>query len=370
MAKKPDYASMFTLRADGRYMGYWHDLDRDSQPTGKRHAIYDRDPEKLFFKIQQKETPGAPKVLTFEAAADAWEKKHWDRIGAKTAETYSAPLRRIKDNFRDTDAADVSAQSIQAFLSDLGKQGFSRRSVQMHRDILNMIFNNAIMENGLTFNPCSAVSVPRNLPATKRELPDDEAIAAVKAGANVPFGLFALICLYSGLRRGEVLALRYEDIDQKNNLIHVTRAVEYASNSPTIKPPKTDSGIRDVILLAPLAAALPKNGKGLIFARDDGKPLTKTQYRKRWDAYCKAIGHEISAHQLRHGFATILYEAGIPDKDAQELLGHSSIAVTRDVYTHIRQSQKEKTAKKLNAYLKKEEKPPKQGQKKGRKKRR
>lgn len=363
MAKKPDYASMFTLRADGRYMGYWHDK------AEKRHAIYDRDPEKLYYKIQEKESD-IPPALTFEAVADAWEKKHWDRIGGKTAETYTAPLRRIKDNFRDMDATEVTAQSIQAFLADLGKQGFSRRSVQMHRDILNMIFNNAIMENGLTFNPCSAVSVPRNLPAKKRELPGDEAIAAVKAGASAPFGLFALICLYAGLRRGEALALRYEDIDRENNLIHVTRAVEYVSNSPTIKPPKTEAGIRDVILLAPLAAAIPDNGKGLIFARDDGKPLTKTQYRKRWAAYCKAIGHDITAHQLRHGYATILYEAGIPDKDAQELLGHSSIAVTRDVYTHIRQSQKEKTAKRLNAYLKKEAQPQNSGKKKGQKKHR
>lgn len=362
MTKKPDYASMFTLRGDGRYMGYWHDK------AGKRHAAYDRDPEKLYYKIQEKENY-VPPALTFEAAADAWEKKHWDRISAKTAETYTAPLRRIKDNFRDMDAAEVTAQGIQAFLADLGKQGFSRRSVQMHRDILNMIFNNAIMENGLTFNPCTAVSVPRNLPVKKRELPDDAAVAAVKAGASVPFGLFALICLYAGLRRGEVLALRYEDIDRENNLIHVTRAVEYASNSPTIKVPKTEAGIRDVILLAPLAAAIPEKGKGLIFARDDGKPLTKTQYRKRWAAYCKAIGHEITAHQLRHGYATILYEAGIPDKDAQELLGHSNIAVTRDVYTHIRQSQKEKTAKKLNAYLKKEKRSQNSAKKKRRKKR-
>lgn len=363
MAKKPNYAAMFTLRADGRYMGYWHDRSE------KRHAIYDRDPEKLYFKIQAKESE-VPPALTLEAAADAWEEKHWARIGAKTAETYTAPLRRIKDNFRDMEAAEVTAQSVQAFLSDLGKQGFSRRSVQMHRDILNMIFNNAIMENKLMFNPCSAVSVPRNLPAKKRELPDDAAIAAVKKGASAPFGLFALICLYSGLRRGEVLALRYEDIDRENNLIHVTQAVEYASNTPTIKPPKTEAGIRDVILLSPLAAAIPKDGKGLIFPRDDGTPLTKTQYRKRWAAYCKAIGHDITAHQLRHGYATILYEAGVPDKDAQELLGHSSIAVTRDVYTHIRQTQKEKTAKKLNAFIKKEDRKEQNKQNHKQKKRR
>ena len=353
MKRKPDYASMFTLRADGRYQGYWH--EKGSRGKGKRRYIYDRDPERLYFKIQEKENE-TPPPLTFEAAADAWEAKHWDRIGAKTAETYAAPLRRVKDQFAGMDAEEVTAQDIQAFLADLGKQGFSRRSVQMHRDILNMIFNNAIVENGLRFNPCSAVALPRNLPAKKRELPADEAIEAVKSGGGAPFGLFALVCLYAGLRRGEALALCYEDIDRKAGVIHVTKAVEYVGNNAHIKPPKTKAGERDVPLLAPLAAAIPKEKEGLLFPREDGQLLTKTQYRKRWLRYCEAIGCEITAHQLRHGYATILYEAGIADKDAQELLGHSSIAVTRDVYTHIRQSQKEATAKKLDKYLAKEKK--------------
>ena len=349
---KLNYAAMFTLRADGRYMGFWRELDKDGQPTGKRHSICDKDPERLYNRIQEKES-NRPRPLSFDDAAEAWERKHWERIGSKTAETYEAPLRRIKDQFSGMDAEEVTAQAIQAFLSDLGKQEFSRRSVQMHRDILNMIFNNAIVEFGLRFNPCSAVAVPRNLSATKRELPQDAAIEAVKAGADKPFGLFALVCLYAGLRRGEALALRYEDIDRGAKLIHVTKAVEYVGNNPHVKPPKTQAGVRDVPLLDPLAAAIPENGTGLIFAREDGTALTKTQYRKRWTRYCEAIGHEITAHQLRHGYATILYEAGVADKDAQELLGHASIAVTRDVYTHIRQSQKAETVKKLEKYLSK-----------------
>lgn len=349
MARKIDYASMFTLRKDGLYMGYWRDK------KNKRHSIYDRDPARLFQRIEEKENADEP-PLTFEAAAEAWEHKHWERIGSKTAETYTAPLRRVKEQFAGMDAEEVSAQGVQAFLADLGKQGFSRRSVQMHRDILNMIFNNAIVEFGIRFNPCVAVTVPRNLPTKKRELPQDSALQAVRGGGNQPFGLFALICLYAGLRRGEVLSLRYEDIDRGAGIIHVTKAVEYIGNNPHVKPPKTGAGIRDVPLLRPLADALPPDGEGLIFPREDGGMLTKTQYRKRWLKYCEAIGFDITAHQLRHGYATILYEAGIADKDAQELLGHSSIAVTRDIYTHIRQSQKEATAKKLDKYLKKEEK--------------
>jgi integrase len=160
-----------------------------------------------------------------------------------------------------------------------------------------------------------------------------------------------MVCLYSGLRRGEALALRYEDIDREAGVIHVTKAVEFVGNDPHIKPPKTAAGYRDAVLLDALAAAIPKKKKGLLFPREDGGLLTKTQYRKRWIKYCQAIGHDLTAHQLRHGFATILYEAGIPDKDAQELLGHSSITVTRDVYTHIRQSRKNDTAGQLNKFL-------------------
>lgn len=343
MAKKINYAALFTLRGDGRYMGFWH------EPDGRRHAVYDRDPEALYRKIQEKENP-VERPDTFRQIAEDWQNKHWERVGFKTAEAYTAPFRRLMNKYGDAEAGDITAQSVYAYLSELGKQGFSRRSVQMHRDILNMIFNEAIVSGELTANPCAAVSMPRNLTTTKRELPGDDAVAAVKAGHDQPFGLFALICLYAGLRRGEALALHYEDIDRPRGVIHVTKAVEFVGNNPHLKAPKTAAGARDAVLLDVLAEAIPK-GKGLIFCRDDGGLLTKTQYRKRWSAYCKAIGHDITAHQLRHGFATILYEAGIPDKDAQELLGHSSITVTRDVYTHIRQSRRQETASKLNAFV-------------------
>lgn len=348
--KKPNYAEMFTLRKDGLFMGYWHELDRSGAPTGKRHAVYDRDPERLFLKIQEKES-AAPPVFSFDAAAEAWFDRHSSRVGAKTAETYEAPLRRIRDRFSGESVEEVSAAEVQAFLADLGKRGYSRRSVQMHRDVLNMIFNDAIVSGALRFNPCAAVSMPRNLPVKRRELPSDVTLEAVKAGAELPFGLFALFCLYAGLRRGEVLALRWEDLDLDGRLIHVTRAVEFIGNEAHFKAPKSAAGLRTVPLLDPLAAALPPAGSGLIFPREDGCPLSKTQFRKRWDRYCQALGFQITAHQLRHGFATILFEAGVSDKDAQELLGHSSIAVTRDVYTHIRASRRLETAGRINAFF-------------------
>ena len=144
--KKPNYAAMFTLRSDGRYQGYWH--EPSTRGKGKRHYIYDRDPKRLFERIRAKENE-TPAPLTFEAALDAWEAKHRERCGNKTAETYKAPIQRVRDQFAGMDAEEVTAQDVQAFLADLGKKGYAKRTVQMHRDILNMVFNNAIVENGL-----------------------------------------------------------------------------------------------------------------------------------------------------------------------------------------------------------------------------
>ena len=337
--KKINYASLFTLRKDGRYMYRWTD-------ERGRHAIYDRDPEKLYHKVEDLKKESPP---TFGEIAEAWREWQWERIAYKTAEAYTAPLRRITVRWGDRDPSEITAQEISAYLSALAAQKYSRSSVQMHRDILNMIYRYGIVNHGLRFNPVDAVSLPRNLPASKRELPTEDAVEAVKS-SSAPFSLFAKLCLYSGLRRGEALALRYEDVDREHHVIHITKSVEFVGNDPRIKPPKTKAGYRDAVLLDALAAEIPQ-GKGYIFCREDGGLLTKMQFRDRWEDYCKAIGHDLTAHQLRHGFATILYEAGIEDKDAQELMGHSSIAVTRDVYTHIRQSRRDKTAEKLNAFV-------------------
>jgi hypothetical protein len=154
-AKKLDYASLYNLRKDGRYCA------RDS--TGRMY--YDRDPEKLWHKLND---PKEPEVVTFRQIAEAWEKEHWERIGYKTQEAYTAPVRRLNDKFGDMEAGAVTAQMIYAYLVALGGQGYSRRSVQMHRDILNMIFNHAIVSGVLTVNPCAAVSLPKGLQTTTR----------------------------------------------------------------------------------------------------------------------------------------------------------------------------------------------------------
>lgn len=292
---------------------------------------------------------------TFAACADAWEGWHEKQVSYNGAEAYAAALRRGKEHFQDRKIRDIHPDEIDAYIRHLAGKGYSRRTVQMSLDMFRMIWDYSIVQGWTTVNPCRSVKIPNGLPKGKRDLPTDEQIEKVKAGLFLEFGLFPYMLLYTGMRRGELLALRWEDIDRVRKTINVNKAVYFVGNTPMIKEPKTESGWREIVLLDALAAVLPKEGKGYVFGGE--KPLTKTQVRKRWIKWCREAGLEtehgsaITPHQLRHAFATILFDAGIDVKVAQELLGHSSIQVTRDIYTHIRRSRMESTADVLNKYL-------------------
>lgn len=162
------------------------------------------------------------------------------------------------------------------------------------------------------------------------------------------------LILYTGLRKGEALALTYEDIDFTNNVIHITKSVYHESTSPKIKSPKTAAGVRTVPILAPLIDKLPAKGKGYVFSTDGGKtPLKHDEYNTMWETYSAKTGITCTAHQLRHSYATMLFECGIDVKDAQDLLGHSTAAMTQDIYTHIRETHRQQTAQRLNEKLSK-----------------
>lgn len=336
MAKKIDYATMYTLRTDGRYMGYWRD------DKGNRHAIYDRDAEALFNKIQEKETK---KLILFNEIAKAWQEEHAERVSYNAAAIYKPAIKQLCDLWGKEPIQNITPAMIQSMLNTMGKQGYARRTVQVKLNAMNQIYDKAIVDGLVGVNPCNAVRIPSGLSVTRRQLPSDKDIETIKRSVDLPFGLFAYFILYSGLRRGELLALKWEDIDFENNTISVNKAIYWEVNQPIIKDTKTEAGNRVVPLLQPLKEHL-NVGEGYIF----GLP-SQTVFRRKWKKYCDMTGINLTPHQLRHAFATICFEAGIEDKDAQQLLGHASVATTRDIYTHIREQRKQQTAQKLNDFV-------------------
>lgn len=309
----------------------------------------------------------------FEAAADAWEVWHTDRVEYNTAQSYVAAMKRTKEHFAGRYIHDIGPDEIDAYIRWLAGRGFSRRTVQVHLDMLNMIYDYAILNRWAESNPCHPVKVPPGLPKGKRELPTEDQIQRVRDGLDVEFGLFPFMLLHTGLRRGELLALRWEDIDRENKLIRVTKSVYFVGTAPKVKAPKTEAGHRTVVLLDVLADVLPENGEGYVFGGKE--PLSKAEVERNWRHWCRAVGlaraevkpyhnkhhgkeydglrwkPEITPHQLRHAFATILFDAGVDVKDAQDILGHASIQITRDIYTHIRQERRAATAEMLNRFL-------------------
>lgn len=372
MAKKINYASMYTLRKDGRYQGFWRDQN------GKRHTICDRDPERLHLRIQEKE---APPVITFQTIADAWEDAAWPKLREGTISSYKPMLRRAVEMYGDVPADQLQASDIYKHLLVLQGQNMSAKSVKTLRLIYNLIYKNAIIDPLLgrvvRHNPAVSVPLPDGLPrAQQRTAPEKDVVDRIrKESTRHPFGLFVLFLVLTGFRRGEALAVQWQDIDFKAGTIRCTKSVSHRTGSARVGQTKTAAGVRTVPLLPELRAALDRPIDALdtdyIFhGVDPARPLPQATYNRRWLAYCTAMGfvddepeiwkdsrgivrvrHKrkptLSAHVLRHGYATSLFEAGVDVYAAQKLLGHANIEVTMGIYTHLRKEQEKKSVEKL-----------------------
>lgn len=326
---------------------------RQKQVTigGKRHVFYGHSEREIMQKIREYKED-AKRGRTFQAVADEWKEEHFPTLSPTTAHGYIPALNRAIKAFGPERVSCITPKAIQKYLDRLAKAGFSHKTVSNHLVVINLIFNKAVLYGDIEYNPCAAVRVPKGLQKGRRDIPTAEEIEVVKSSLSAPFGLFAFLLLYTGCRRGEALALTYGDIDRENRLIHVTKSVYHDSNIPKIKRPKTAAGTRKIVLLDVLYNAIPIGPKDQpVFAGPDGGYMTNSYCRHMWERYLKATGLSITPHQLRHAYATILYEAGISDKDAQQLLGHANISTTRDIYTHISKSHQQLVADTLNAAI-------------------
>lgn len=358
MAKKIDYASMFTLRPDGRYQGYYR------SPDGVRHTVCDAVPEKLFQKILDKEAAAnaPPPPPTLAEIAELWEGQHREEIGVKCWKNYRPHYESILARYGDLPIGAIVAAHIQQDIKATAAKGYSRTIVNARRSIWRMILDFAVIHGDILYNPCASIKLPKGLPSSRRSAPTDEQVKIILSSADAPGGLFALLLICTGMRKSEALALLWDDIDMDTWTISVTKALEYPHGGRAyVKPPKTEAGIRCIdvisILRQPLAAAKAKATGQIVFPAppssrggDGGGFMGLRGYEGMWQRYCAATGlltdqgkPAITAHQLRHGTATLLFEAGVDEKTAQKILGHSRVEITREIYTELREAQQRKS---------------------------
>lgn len=168
-------------------------------------------------------------------------------------------------------------------------------------------------------------------------------------------GIWAMLMLYAGLRRGEALALEWSDVDLEKKILHVRQAIHFDGNAAVLGDTKTEAGVRSIPIVGVLHAAL----KSLSPSQKHicGDRMTLSVFDRGWESYLAKMtelcGREfrIRTHDLRHTFCTMLYRADIGVKEAQYLMGHSDLKTTMQIYTHIDKTDIANAAVKLDRYL-------------------
>lgn len=292
----------------------------------------------------------------FKAVAEEWKKEAESRLTYYTIDGYKAPLKRALSEFGDRRLFTITPKEIKAWISDLARMGYAKKTVQNHLNLVSGVFRLAQEQYGAETNPALLVRMPSDLPQTPRELPSDEDDARMMASlSREDFALFLLIAKYTGARRGEILGLRFGDIDRSEKTIRIERSVCFVNGRASIKSPKTKAGVRTVPLLDVVERYLP-DGKPDKFIFGGRDPWSKSKFEHELRVYREHTGVEASPHQWRHLYATILFDAEISAKDAQKLLGHANFSTTMDIYTHVRDQRIAKATDKLNSFVKKSSK--------------
>lgn len=324
--------------------------------NGKRKAFRGHTPREVEQKMIDYQGE-VERGKLFKEIADEWEKRHYPTLSPTTVKGYKPACKRAVDCFGNTPIKQIAAPMVKRFIDSFAHNGpkqipRGKKTVTNQLLVVSLIMGYAVEIGEIPFNPCLHLPRPSAAKRVRREAASTEDEAKIKANPKEWF--FPYLVLYTGLRCGEALALTYGDIDQNAGVIHVTKSVYYSDNNPRLKSPKSSAGVRDVPILDPLKPYLPKSkDRSLYLFSEDGgvTPLREHKFQQLWREYSERIGITCTPHQLRHSYATMLFECGVDVKDAQDLLGHSTAAMTQDVYTHIRNARRKQTAQLINEKL-------------------
>jgi len=219
---KINYAKLYTLRKDGRYQGKYKDA------SGKWKSVCDKDPEKLYFRLQEL---SAPTVVTFAMVAEDWEQKHREEIGEKTWYNYKPHVADIVKTHGKKPVEDITALDVINDLKVSQAQGYSATIISSRRSIYRMILDHALVNGHIKYNPAIGVPMPKNITRNRREAPDEDVIKKILQSPHITFSLFPILLLCSGLRKAEALAQKGLDELKGKNYTSEYKYVEMFDNS-------------------------------------------------------------------------------------------------------------------------------------------
>ena len=243
----------------------------------------------------------------------------------------------------------------------MSTEGYSPTLIEHVHVVLLTALKDAVKRHLITTNPMENITKPRVEREEIRPLTDSEVQIVLNTLTDTEYYDIVLIALHTGMRRNELLGLRWNDINLDMASISVNRSIYRAHTTTVTTPPKTRSGSRSIDL-APdavihlrdmfngqvtngLMHGYAPRGDSQVFIRTTGEALLPTGLThgfKKTLRYIAGTNPEYDVlrhakfHDLRHTHASDLYEQGVPDKVISERLGHSRVSITMDIYTHIK----------------------------------
>ena len=257
----------------------------------------------------------------------------------------------LLDTFGDMKLRDIKPADIQKFLNS-NKQ-LARSYLMAMLTFMSQIFKDAIEDELAVVDPTASrkIVIPSEKVTVRDALPLDEykdILSKLPLLCADDRRMMALMML-TGMRRGEALGLRWEDIDLSAGLIHIQRNVTYAQNQPFIGTPKTAKGERDVPINNMLLTYLePVQREGFIIG--DTEPISRMSYRRRMERIEATIDlHGATAHIFRHSYLTYAASLGTDLKTLQSIAGHADIQTTMNRYVHKQTDKIIETGNRLQA---------------------
>ena len=381
-------------RADGRYQGRF-------TFQGERFTLYDRDIKALQKKMADAKYEMEHGIylnaqhMTLNSFFETWLSEIKENtVKANTISVYMEIYKvHIAPALGRLQVSSINKLMIQRLLNNMSKNGLSPNTLAKTKAILYSIFKEAMENRMISYNPCENITIRRDK-TERRVLSSDEQKIFLEAIQGSRYEMLCILGLSTGLRIGELSGLRWSDINFEDKILTVERTYIYLHDvknhqmKDVFHSPKTKNSCRSIRLLDSTLELLQKHklkqekekaalgaewcpvedGEDLVFTTKTGGPVRGLNVSETLNNYVKKINkreeiqaarenrepvvfERITPHTLRHTFATRAFESGIPPKVVQQILGHSSLEMTMDLYTHVTEDVQSKEIQKLAVFF-------------------
>lgn len=341
-------------RSNGKYEGrVQYESDRYSV-YGNTITEVKKQMTDLRYKLEHGEFISSSKITLDEWFKTWIEQYKENQVKAGTIISYNDYFRYyIRESIGKKKLVDIRGEHIQKFYNDLVRKGLALSSIKIISAILSGCLKQA-MKNGLIErNPVPLATLPKGTAKSEHKVftKEEQDIFMKYAQDSYLYNMFAL-AIRTGLRSGEIRGLKLSDVDKAANLLHIQRTLKYATGRGFFEDiPKTTTSKRDIPLTKDMITIIEREKQtygekvlrmdGYIFHLPNGTPISRGRFQNEIDRIVKRINEagiafeRFTPHCFRHTFATRAIENGMKPQTLKTILGHSTLAMTMDLYSHV-----------------------------------